>query len=349
MVAGALAAAVLAAVLVITLVLPRLGGEDADEAQPAPTSETSLPTLAPTEQPEPSQGETSAPTETAPQSEPASAPTQTVTTTVAPSPAPQETVYVTVPAAPEEPTSPDGAIPTQAEALAGLELYFSTVPGNPSAGWELLTVLRQGVEDWPSYEEWWSSVRAAEVSDCSYDAGNGVAECTLWLDTASGETTSDARFWMTMEDGIAKIDVKDRFVETSYDPVWMLEAYRSDSLTRASLDGRWVAVLSAKRPGITDPQQVAANGSHTFYEDDILILHEDLAYRFSYADVILLLGTDWGKQTSNSSDLWFTIADLGPDTTEAEVQQWCAASFPGTSGKELENNCLPRQLTGPRN
>ncbi|MEO7848062.1 MAG: hypothetical protein ABIR75_03295 [Arachnia sp.] len=121
---------------------------------------------------------------------------------------------------------------------------------------------------------------------------------------------------------------------------------RQVSLTHLSLDGRWVAVLSTKRSGIEDPSQTAKNGSHVFYDDDILALHQDLASKFTGdADVLLVRTSDFGKQPKSGNVFWRTIAD-GGFYDEEQAANWCNYHFTGTA-KEIENACLPRQLVPP--
>lgn len=62
---------------------------------------------------------------------------------------------------------------------------------------------------------------------------------------------------------------------------------RADSLP-LTYDGRWVAELSAKRPGISDPLQVAANGTHVFYLADIVALHESFVAHLPGTRVLAL-------------------------------------------------------------
>lgn len=121
---------------------------------------------------------------------------------------------------------------------------------------------------------------------------------------------------------------------------------RQESLTRLSLDGRWVAVLSTKRSGIEDASQTAKNGSHVFYDDDILALHQALASKFSGdADVLLVRTSDFGKQPKSGNVFWRTIADRG-FYDEEQAASWCNYHFTGTA-KEIENACLPKQLVPP--
>ncbi|MDO5735008.1 MAG: hypothetical protein Q4P15_00875 [Propionibacteriaceae bacterium] len=125
-----------------------------------------------------------------------------------------------------------------------------------------------------------------------------------------------------------------------------LELRRTDSLPFIALDGRWVAVLSTKKSGTTDPQQTAKNGSHVFYEDDILALHEELALDFSGSARVLLVRTsDFGKQPKSGDVFWRTIADAG-FTSKEDVTAWCGQYYSGTP-KEIENSCLAREMLPP--
>lgn len=125
-----------------------------------------------------------------------------------------------------------------------------------------------------------------------------------------------------------------------------LEQLRDESVPYLSLDGRWVVVLSTKKSGVEDASQTARNGSHVFYDDDILSLHEDLADLFSNdADVFLVRSSDFGKQPKNGDVFWRTIVDRG-FYDEEQAAAWCTYHFTGTA-KEIENACLPKPLVPP--
>ncbi len=125
-----------------------------------------------------------------------------------------------------------------------------------------------------------------------------------------------------------------------------LEQLRDESVPYLSLDGRWVVVLSTKKSGIEDTSQTARNGSHVFYDDDILSLHEDLADLFSGdADVFLVRSSDFGKQPTSGDVFWRTIVDRG-FYDEEQAADWCNDHFTGTA-KEIENACLPKPLVPP--
>lgn len=258
-----------------------------------------------------------------------------------PSAAPEVTVYATVTAAPQ----PTVEELTEPEATAGVQRYFSVVAGNPSAGWELLTQRRQQIEDEAAYREFWGGVSAASVSGCVVGPAAGAIACDLTTVSSDGtSSTSSTRLWLAKEDGQVKIDVAGGQNPEQLAAEERLEQYRQQSLAQLRLDGRWIVELSAKRPGISDPLQIAANGTHTFYFTDILALHESLEQRLPDVDVLLLRRADWGKQ---GRDLWFTIADPGGLGSKESAQAWCAGRFPELSGEALANQCTPRELLPP--
>jgi hypothetical protein len=128
-----------------------------------------------------------------------------------------------------------------------------------------------------------------------------------------------------------------------------LNALRSESLPQVSLDGRWVAQLSSKSVGITDPLQTAANGTHTFYAADILAELQNInATVGNSAALYLLWGTDFGKRSTaaDGSPYWTLLADAGFASEDA-VNAWCSATFPGLSADQLADQCTARQLSAP--
>jgi len=127
-----------------------------------------------------------------------------------------------------------------------------------------------------------------------------------------------------------------------------LRSLRTADLAGVALDGRWVALLASKYPGIRDPYQVNASGSHLFDATDILAQHLTLRQRDALGTrVILLLSTDYGSRSEvDGRALWVTLA-LGSFPSSAAVEAWCVARFPGVTGGELADTCLPRQLGTP--
>ncbi|MBP1783349.1 hypothetical protein J3R08_003199 [Micromonospora sp. HB375] len=127
-----------------------------------------------------------------------------------------------------------------------------------------------------------------------------------------------------------------------------LEELHRQDLHTVPLDGQYAAQLASKTVGIVDTNQVAANGSHTFYARDILEEHASLRQRFGgEARIVLLLSTDYGrKQQLDGQPLWVTFALL-PNSKKEAVTGWCARQFPQMRGAALENRCIPRRLNPP--
>ncbi|MFF0818955.1 hypothetical protein ACFYUR_01025 [Micromonospora haikouensis] len=127
-----------------------------------------------------------------------------------------------------------------------------------------------------------------------------------------------------------------------------LSRLHEQDLPTISLDGRYVAQLASKSVGIVDPEQWAANGSHTFYATDILAEHQQLRTELGgEARVILLLSTDYGRQQLyEGKPLWLTFAVV-PAESKDGVDAWCRAQFPQLDGAELPNRCVPRRLRPP--
>jgi hypothetical protein len=128
-----------------------------------------------------------------------------------------------------------------------------------------------------------------------------------------------------------------------------LQALRASSLPRLILDGRWVAQVASKSVGITDPLQVAANGSHTFYAVDILA--ESRAAVASVADsssILVLQSVDFGKRSvaADGQPYWVTIVDAGFSSSD-DVDLWCARTYPTLTADQLANACAARTLTAP--
>ncbi|MEV4278932.1 hypothetical protein [Actinoplanes xinjiangensis] len=125
-----------------------------------------------------------------------------------------------------------------------------------------------------------------------------------------------------------------------------LEAVRERDLATVTFDGRLVAQIASKYPGISDPYQTAADGSHTFQHSDILAEHQRLRAEHGDADhpVILLKSTDYGKrQLIAGQPLWVTFV-VGDFPDKASVRTWCAGHFGHLSATELKNHCDARNL-----
>lgn len=280
------------------------------------------------------------------------APTPTVEETYDTEPAQPsapETVFVTVEPSHGRTAEGSDAVATGAldadAAVDYMNSYLREVAGDPAAGWSHLTQRRQQIEDRDAYFQYWAGVASASVTDCSFDGGVGSLSCRLaTVDAAGASASSDARFWLTEDAGRILIDVAGGGGADQIEAEQQFERYREQSLP-LTYDERWVVELSAKRPGISDPLQVAANGSHVFYLTDIVAVHENLVSRFPGTSVLALRRADWGRQ---GRDLWQSVADPGNLTSEADAEAWCAASFPELSGDVLDNQCTPRQMTAPR-
>jgi hypothetical protein len=125
-----------------------------------------------------------------------------------------------------------------------------------------------------------------------------------------------------------------------------LEAVREQDLATVTFDGQLVAQIASKYPGISDPYQTAADGSHTFQNSDILAEHQRLRAEHGDADhpVILLKSTDYGKrQLIAGQPLWVTFV-VGDFPDKASVRTWCAGHFGHLPATELKNHCDARNL-----
>jgi hypothetical protein len=126
----------------------------------------------------------------------------------------------------------------------------------------------------------------------------------------------------------------------------VLENQRQESLQRVVLDGRWVAQVASKSVGITDPMQVAQNGTNTFYAVDILAESISVREVAPSSAVFLLQSVDFGKFSvaRDGQPYWVTLVDLGFGSSDA-VTQWCASAYSNLSAEQLANACAPRTLT----
>jgi hypothetical protein len=128
-----------------------------------------------------------------------------------------------------------------------------------------------------------------------------------------------------------------------------LDRLTQQGLAQVSLSGQLVAQIASKNPGITDPYETTASGSHTFQATDILAEHEKLRDdpRNGGAKVVLLKSTDFGKrQIYHGQPLYvtFVVKAFG---SESAVRSWCARRFPTLSGDALANQCAVRRLRPP--
>ena len=56
--------------------------------------------------------------------------------------------------------------------------------------------------------------------------------------------------------------------------------------------------------------------------------------------------TDFGKQRG-SDVYWVVLATSSSITGEDSAKKACQQLFPGQSGKQLQNNCMPRRYDRP--
>lgn len=124
-----------------------------------------------------------------------------------------------------------------------------------------------------------------------------------------------------------------------------LEKQAAADLDRTTFQRQWAAQLSSKYVGVRDPRQRTASGSRTFKAVDIWVEHSELRQKFeSSYDVRLLRGEDFGTHTTHDGDqFWYTLI-IDDFDSRAEVERFCASSFPRLSGEDLKNQCLPRTL-----
>ncbi|WP_369052722.1 hypothetical protein [Kineococcus terrestris] len=134
-------------------------------------------------------------------------------------------------------------------------------------------------------------------------------------------------------------------VTTDSDALARLEALRADGLRRHAPEGQWVAQLSAKSVGLTDPEQTAANGSNTFYATDILAQVQDLAAGVASGEVFVLRSTDLREELRDprGEAYWNTFA-AGSFADAAAVRRWCDEVFVAVDGPERGHVCFAKQL-----
>lgn len=245
------------------------------------------------------------------------------------------------------PALEDGQSLTQEQAMEGVEAFLVAASSDPAEGWKLMSRDLQGKVEWAGFEEEWTQVQSAKLArdTCSYEAP--VLTCNHLLDASDGTVTRENVVTPVIaQDGIVKIDVGGDAVATIDDTpkevtVDDLEAVRAKDLEQFRPNGQIVAVLSSKRNGITDPLQVAKNGTNTFYYEDILAMHEDLVAQFGGDRIYMLQSRDF--QDKKTHDLYYTVADRD-FTSKEQANAWCEAQFQHLSKKERENQCYGRQL-----
>jgi hypothetical protein len=177
---------------------------------------------------------------------------------------------------------------------------------------------------------------AAPAADPTFTTGSAAARAT------TPPRPTDATPTETAE--TAETATADPVADPEAVALTTLRSLRAADRAHTRLDGHFVAQLASKYPGITDVQEVSADGDHAFSAAEILQQHEELRNTLG-SSVILLLSTDYGKrQKVDGHALWVTFADPGL-TSQAAVAAWCRKHFPGMTATERSNSCTPRRLT----
>ncbi|MFV0407829.1 MAG: hypothetical protein ACK5LN_13580 [Propioniciclava sp.] len=237
----------------------------------------------------------------------------------------------------------DEVILTEDSARQFLTAYYELAPWDPAASWELTTQLRQDTSDFDDYLDFWAQVTKADIELLALDGSLATSDVTLTM--TNGDTVRESRVktWLWVEDGEIRIDTAGAGSSPEQSSARdTMNTTRAADLERLRLDGGWAVVLSTKRPGIEDSEQIAANGSHYFYDTDILALHQDLASRFGNdLDIMLVRTSDFGKQSPSGQVFWRTIG-VG-FRSQDDAAAWCASRFSGTK-ERIENFCLPSPL-----
>ena len=126
-----------------------------------------------------------------------------------------------------------------------------------------------------------------------------------------------------------------------------LETLAADGYATANPRGQWVAQLSSKYIGITDPNQTAeVSGGHKFLAVDIVAEYNATKQKAEQlgASVVLIKGSDIKKGRDERSNhlFWYIFGvDFG---SKSEAERWCQDLYPGLSGARLKNVCFPTQL-----
>ena len=126
-----------------------------------------------------------------------------------------------------------------------------------------------------------------------------------------------------------------------------LEGLAAEGYAAAKPSGQWVAQLSSKYIGITDPNQTATvSGGHKFAAVDIVAEYEatkEKAERLG-ATVVLIKASDIKKgRDERSNHLFWYIFALEFDS-KSQAERWCQDLYPVLSGAQLKNVCFPTQL-----
>jgi hypothetical protein len=134
--------------------------------------------------------------------------------------------------------------------------------------------------------------------------------------------------------------------ESTPDALAQLQTLSAEGLAQVTFDGQYAAQIASKYPGIPDPLQTTAAGSHTFGAADILAEYLSLRDAHGSAEhpVILLKSTDYGKrQMVGTHFLWVTFA-IGAFPDKQSVHDWCDAQFADLTEQQRANQCGVRRL-----
>jgi hypothetical protein len=183
------------------------------------------------------------------------------------------------------------------------------------------------------------SASAGETTEpAAVPSSNTLSDPSSFTSSSQLPSTSEPISPMTSSSPTSEADAQG---QAKYE----LAQLAAEGKRNVTLDSRWVAQLSSKWIGITDPLQISASGSHTFQATDILAEHRGLKSADNLgAEVFMLRNIDFGAGARPDKRLlWITVADGGFSSRD-QVEQWCASRFPNLHGKRLKNNCLPNRL-----
>lgn len=268
----------------------------------------------------------------------------------------EETTEVEVEYDPAEPTETETTQVTLSLDYGSAEdfiiEYYETCMSDPELAWEMMSDSMHASTTYSEFVEWWNTVESYDFENFNYseissDSGYATVDIVVTLDSGETQTLSDYYFWLTQCQKQICLDAQGNpDSEYQINAEARLEKYRQEDSAYWSTNGDWVAVLSTKNRGITDEKQYAENGTHTFFDSDILAIHEDLVDRFDGGgiNVLLVKTTDFGKQPKDGTVYWRTMAT--GFSSEEDVQSWCNSTFSG-SQEDIDNSCLARQLVDP--
>jgi hypothetical protein len=248
-------------------------------------------------------------------------------------------------------TGPDGEPAWAARRLGVMYAIWDHRIWSPARGWRPYTGVSPHTDhvhvslSWAGAmgaTSWWTGVTArVDTGPCTPEPAPGdLPPCAPGAEQPAPSTDAAAE----PQEGASAHDT-----DTEAGALAELAALRAESLARLTTDGRWVAQLASKDVGITDPLQIAQNGTHVFLAVDVLA--ESRAALASVTDpaaVSVLHGTDFGQRSTapDGDPYWITVVDAGFGSRD-DVGAWCAATYPQLDGDELTNACLPRRLTPP--